>query len=282
MQASRFKSPMLATLFTVLGASMLMHSLVVHPQDASESPPASQSKEGVSGASSGASTQASDPYSGASSSQSGAMSAKLSASEEKIVKQLAEVNMTEINAGKLAQDKAQSAEVKSFAKKMVYDHTRALDDLKQLAQSKAVTLPTGLNKQQMAMEQKLQSLSGEKFDLQYMKQTGERSHKQTYELLQKAAKADDSDLKNYANKTLAAVEGHQQMVKETERSLKGMASGKSGGGTTGSEEESSGKSSHAKTKGGHGKAKGSGGSLGGSEGTGGADTSSGSSGGTKQ
>lgn len=267
MQTSRLKSPMLVALFAALGASMLMHSMVVHPQDASDKPSASQGKEGVSGASSGASTQASDPYAGASSSQSAATSAKLSASEEKMLKQLAEANMAEINAGKLAQDKAQSAEVKSFAKKMVDDHTKALDDLKQLAQTKAVTLPTALNKQQMAMEQKLQSLSGEKFDIQYMKQAGERSHKQTYELLQKAAKAEDTDLKNYASKTIAAVEGHQQMVKETERSLKGMASGKSG---------------HAKSKGVHGKAKGSGGSSSGSESTGGAASPSGTSGGPSE
>jgi putative membrane protein len=282
MQTSRLKSPMLVALFAALGASMLMHSMVVHPQDASDKPSASQGKESVSGASSGASTQASDPYTGASSSQSAATSAKLSASEEKMLKQLAEANVAEINAGKLAQDKAQSAEVKSFAKKMVDDHTKALDDLKQLAQTKAVTLPTELNKQQMAMEQKLQSLSGEKFDIQYMKQTGERSHKQTYELLQKAAKAEDTDLKNYASKTIAAVEGHQQMVKETERSLKGMASGKSGAGTAGSEEESSGKSGHAKSKGVHGKAKGSGGSTSGSESTGGAASPSGTSGGPSE
>lgn len=272
MRTSRLKSPVLAALFGVLGASMMLHSLAVHPQDKSDKPSATQSKESSSGSSSGASTKESGASAGASSSQSGASSAKLSSSEEKMVKQLAEANMAEINAGKLAQDKAQSDEVKSFAKKMVDDHTKALDDLKQLAQSKGVTLPTEPNKQQASMEQKLQGLSGEKFDKQYMKQAGERSHKQTHELLQKAAKAEDTDLKNYASKTIAAVEGHQQMAKETERSLKGTATGKSSAG-----EESSGKSGHGKTKSGHGKSSGS--STGGTESMGGgASSSSGTSG----
>lgn len=281
MPTTRMKSPLLAALFSVLGASMLVHSLAVHPQDKSDKPSASQSKESSSGQSSGAATKESGASAGASSSQSGAAGAKLSDREEKMIKQLAEANMAEINAGKLAQDKAQSEEVKSFAKKMVDDHTKALDDLKQIAQSKGVTLPTEPNKQQMAMEKKLEGLSGEQFDRQYMKQAGDRSHKQTHQLLQKAAKAEDTDLKNYATKTIAAVEGHQQMAKETERGLKGTASGKSSGGS-----ESSGKSGHGKSKSGHGKSSGSStggaessGSSSGTSGTGGASSSSGTSGG---
>jgi putative membrane protein len=230
MRTSRIKSPVLAALFGVLGASMLVHSLTVHPQERYEQPSVSPSKESSAGESAGASTQ----ESGASSTQSGASAGKVSSSEEKMIKQIAEANIAEINTGKLAQDKAQSDEVKSFAKKMVDDHTKALDDLKQLAQSKGVTLPTEPNRQQIAAEKKLEGLSGEKFDRQYMKQAGDRAHKQTHQLLQKAAKADDTDLKNYATKTITAVEGHQQMAKETERSLKATSTGKSGGEATSS------------------------------------------------
>ncbi len=272
MPTTRMKSPLLAALFSVLGASMLVHSLAVHPQDKSDKPSASQSKESSSGQSSGATTKESGASAGASSSQSGAAGGKLSSREEKMIKQLGEANMAEINAGKLAQDKAQSDEVKSFAKKMVDDHTKALDDLKQIAQSKGVTLPTEPNQQQMAMQKKLEGLSGEQFDRQYMKQAGDRSHKQTHQLLQKAAKAEDTDLKNYATKTMAAVEGHQQMAKETERGLKGTASGKSSGGS-----ESSGKSGHGKTKSGHGKSS-SGSSTGGAESSGSSSGTSGTGG----
>ncbi len=225
MRTSRLKSPLLAALFGVLGTSMLLHSLAVHPQDKSDPPAAQPSTESSSGASS---------------MSSGAAAGKLSGSEERTIRQLAEANLSEISAGKLAQDRAQSDEVKSFAKKMVDDHTKALDDLKQLAQSKGVTLPTEPNRQQMAMEQKLKSLSADKFDRQYMKQAGERAHKQTHDLLQKAAKAEDGDLKNYASRIIVAVESHQQMAKETERSLKATATGKSGSATTGVEEKPSG------------------------------------------
>ncbi len=254
MPIPQLKSRIASACFGLLGTALLVNSLVVHPQDKDDKPSATQSKETSSGASSGATTA-----------QGGAAGgAKLNQTDERMIKQLAEANLAEISAGKLAQDKAQSEEVKSFAKKMVDDHTKALDELKQLAQSKGVTLPTEPNKQHMAMERKLQAQSGAKFDRQYMQQAGDRSHKETYKLLQRASsRAEDSDLKNFASKAIATVESHQQMAKETTSNLKSTAEGKSGGGSEGSSgksksgEESSGGSSSS------GKSEGSSGSSGG-------------------
>jgi putative membrane protein len=205
-----------------------MHSLVVHPQEKADKPSASQSKETSSGASSATTTR----ESGITTEQSaGASSSKLNDRDTTMFKQIAESHLAEISAGKLAEEKASSNEVKSFAKKMVDDHTKALDDLKQLAQSKGVTLPTEANSQHMAAEKRLRALSGAKFDQQYMQQAGDRAHKDTHRLLQRAAsRAEDTDLKNYASKAAGTVETHQQMAKETSRNLKSSAEGKSSGG----------------------------------------------------
>lgn len=260
MPTPHFRSQIAAALLGLLGTAFLVNSLSVHPQDKGDTPGATQSKAPSSGASSGASTSESGAAGGA----------KLSQTDERMMKQLAEANLAEISVGKLAQDKAQSDEVKSFAKKMVDDHTKALDDLKQLAQSKSVTLPSEPGKQQMAMEKKLQALSGDKFDKQYLQQAGDRAHKETHRLLQRAStRAEDADLKNYASKVIATVEGHQQMAKDATRNLKSTAEGKSGGGTGAAGGESSGKSTHGKTR--SGKSQSSGASTGG-------DTSSGNSG----
>ncbi len=188
MPTPHFRSQIAAALLGLLGTAFLMNSLSVHPQEKEDKPAATQSKETSSGASSGAST---------SSPAGAAGGTKLNQTDERMMKQLAEANLAEISAGKLAQDKAQSEEVKSFAKKMVDDHTKALDDLKQLAQAKGVTLPTEPDKQHMAMEKKLQALSSDKFDKQYLQQAGDRAHKQTHKLLQRASsRAEDTDLKN--------------------------------------------------------------------------------------
>lgn len=230
MPTTRVQPHVLAALLGLLGTTFLFHSLTVHPQDKSDPPSATQSKESSSGASSGTSTKESTGTSaGASSTESsGASAAKISDRDEKMMKQLAESHLGEISLGKLAQEKAQSEEVKSFAKKMVDDHTKALDSLKQMADSKGVTLPSEPGKKQAAMQKKLEGQSGQKFDRQYMQQAGERAHKDTHKLLQRAAsRAEDTDLKNHASTALGTVESHMQMAKETTQNLKATSQGKS-------------------------------------------------------
>ena len=52
---------------------------------------------------------------------------------------VANANMTEIELSKVAQDKATSQRLKDFAGMMVTDHTKAGDQLKQLAATKNIT-----------------------------------------------------------------------------------------------------------------------------------------------
>src|SRR5437667_12110480 len=60
-------------------------------------------------------------------------------------KEAARGGMGEVQLGTLASDKAQDPDVKSFGQRMVTDHSKANDELKQLATQKSWTLPTELN-----------------------------------------------------------------------------------------------------------------------------------------
>ena len=217
--------PVLALGF--VSAALMLNTMIAHPQSRSESGAGKSGESSQGKASSGASSSAS----GAASSGAG----KVSRADEKLMTEIAQANLAEIGTGKLAKDKSQSDQVKNFAQKMVDDHTKALDELKQLAQAKGVTLPTEPDRQQKALEKRLSSLSGDKFDKQYLEQAGDRSHKDTHKLLKQAStKAQDADLKNYASKTMGVVESHQQMAEETERTMKSSSHGKSSGGSAGS------------------------------------------------
>src|SRR5947208_3451166 len=68
----------------------------------------------------------------------------LSKKDVHFINDAAEGGMMEIHMGELGQQKGQSADVKSFAARLVSDHTKANDELKQLASSKGVTLPSVL------------------------------------------------------------------------------------------------------------------------------------------
>ena len=171
--------------------------------------------------------------SGASTMGSTSSIARFNKADEKLVMQLAQANIAEINVAKLADQKSKNDQVKTLAKKMMDDHTKALDELKQLAQIKGMTLPTEPDRQQKMVETRLTALSGEKFDKQYVEQVAERAHKGEHKLLlQAGAKAQDMELKNYATKTLAVIESHQQLVKDTTRSIETGSHGKSDSGAS--------------------------------------------------
>ena len=77
-------------------------------------------------------------------------------------------NMAEIELGKMAAEKASSADVKSFAQMMVTQHTQANKDLMAVASGLSVEQPTTLDAKHQALSDRLSKLSGAEFDRQYM------------------------------------------------------------------------------------------------------------------
>lgn len=225
MPMPHIKSGFAGILLGLVSAALLVNLSTVHSQEKAGQPAATQSGESSSGGASSTTTTTTTESAGASQN-------KLSESDERMLKQLSQSHLSEVALGKLAQDKAQSDDVKSFAKKMVDDHTKAQDDLKQLAKSKGVTLPTEADRQQQSVEKKLTALSGEKFDRQYMLHEGTRAHRETHRLLERMnSKAEDADLKSHASKIISTVESHQQMANDTRKNLRSTSEERSGTGT---------------------------------------------------
>jgi putative membrane protein len=81
---------------------------------------------------------------------------------------LARANQTEIELAELAQQKAQSADVKNYASKILKDHQDAKAKLEEVAREADVTLPVRLNEEQQTLKRRLASLSGREFDQEYI------------------------------------------------------------------------------------------------------------------
>jgi putative membrane protein len=90
-------------------------------------------------------------------------------SESDFLQRTAQAMRAEAEIGQLAQSKAQSPDVKTYAEKVVKDYTKMSDDLQSLAQKQGVTLPGGLDDQHQELKVKLQSKSGTDFDKTYMR-----------------------------------------------------------------------------------------------------------------
>jgi putative membrane protein len=154
---------------------------------------------------------------------------KIDNADAAAMKQLAQANLAEIEAGKLAAAKAQSPDVKSFGQKMVDDHGRMLEDLKTLAKSKGVALPDALSLRDLAERKKLERHSGPDFDKTYMSEMVKDHEKDLKEVQDLAAKAKDPDFKAAMQKASAKIQEHLQLA---QRISQGAAAGATSSSTT--------------------------------------------------
>lgn len=149
-------------------------------------------------------------------------STRLSPGDEKALKDMAQADINEVAAGKLALSKAESSEVKAFAQQMVDDHGGALSKVQAVAQQKGVALPTEPDAKHKAMADKLEKQSGGAFDKMYMENAGTMDHKMVLSKLQSdAMKIKDPDVKALADAHTPVVEQHlktaQQMSMQSDK-----------------------------------------------------------------
>jgi putative membrane protein len=123
--------------------------------------------------------------------------------------------MAEVELGKLAAQRAQNDEVKKFAQRMVDDHSKANDQLKQIAQSKSIKLPEELETKDKSLMQRLEKLNGPAFDRAYMTAMQNDHVKDVNEFKREANAGRDPQVKSFASSTLPTLEEHLQQAKQT-------------------------------------------------------------------
>ena len=84
-------------------------------------------------------------------------------STSEFMTKVADVGMTEVKLGQMAQDKATSQRVKDFGAMMVKDHTAAGDELKNMAKQKNVTLPETMSNDHQKKTDDLNKKTGKRF-----------------------------------------------------------------------------------------------------------------------
>jgi len=121
--------------------------------------------------------------------------------------------MAEVELGKMAASKAQNAEVKAFGQKMVEDHSKAGEELKQIAAQKKVMLPPDVLPAHKQLMEKLSKLSGADFDKEYVAAMIEAHEKDVAAFENVSKTAADADVKAFATKTLPTLKMHLEMIK---------------------------------------------------------------------
>ena len=129
-------------------------------------------------------------------------------------------NLAEVELGKLALAKATDPQVKAFATKIIADHGKAEDELKELAKKENVTLPTVMGADEQKIAGDLQKKEPKDFDKAYVEAMID-DHKEDIKSFTGAIKnVKDADLNAYATKMLPMLKMHLDMITKIHDGMK--------------------------------------------------------------
>jgi len=137
--------------------------------------------------------------------------------DKMFLRKAAEGGIAEVKLGQLAAQKGSSDDVKAFGQKMVDDHTRLNLEIAQVADSMGVMLPKSMNKEDQAEYDKLNALSGNDFDIEYLSFMVKDHHKDLHEFRIEAASPTDATLHNEVVKAQSVIHDHTVMVDKLAR-----------------------------------------------------------------
>ena len=145
--------------------------------------------------------------------------AAVPAQDQRFVMNTARVGIAEVELGKLASEKATNPDVKSFAQRMVTDHSKANDELKALAQKQGITLPTEMDAKHKALRDRLMKMSGEAFDHAYIVAMVNGHREAVAAFRTEARTGKDPEIKAWAEKTLPTIEDHLKVAQSLNKAV---------------------------------------------------------------
>jgi putative membrane protein len=138
-----------------------------------------------------------------------------------VLSQIHQANLTEIAIGNMAQEKASTSEVRSFANQLVQDDTNADQMVVAMAHNAGVRLHDGAtshrkgrpeNSREKQEEQKLASANGADFDRLFLKMTS-ADHARLINMLQQAREdASDDQLEALIDKIVPILQQHKELA----------------------------------------------------------------------
>jgi putative membrane protein len=150
--------------------------------------------------------------------------AKVARADRSFMTKVAGGGMFEVEAAKMAEQKATDPAIKEHAAKLVKDHTQANSELMQLASSKGVTLPAKLPRDKQGELDKLSKLSGAAFDRDFMRRVGIADHQADIKEFEKGSRsAKDPELKSWIDKTLPGLRDHLAQAQKIPATATGSA-----------------------------------------------------------
>jgi putative membrane protein len=126
----------------------------------------------------------------------------------------AQGGLAEVKMGQLAQGKGTNPAVKTFGNRMVADHTKAGEELKQIASRQGIKLPNDLSAPDQDVYIKLLKLEGDAFDKEYARLMVKDHRDDVKEFQEEAKTGKNQYLKDFAGQTLPTLQEHLKQAQE--------------------------------------------------------------------
>jgi len=135
--------------------------------------------------------------------------------DQAFISKALEGGAAEVQLGQLAEQKSQSNDVKQFGQKMASEHQQMADKwFKPVAKQIGATEPKGPSKKDKKLIEKLQGLSGQQFDTEYI-QAMVKDHKADLKDFQtEAQNAQDPTVKQVAQQGANIISKHLQLIEQ--------------------------------------------------------------------
>lgn len=133
--------------------------------------------------------------------------------KEMFLQEVGKNGVAEVNMAQLGTQKAQDPQLKDVSMKLVRDHSKLDEQVKELAEKKGVSLSTEIDSKHQGMIDHISGLSGEEFDKAYAMHMVQ-GHKKSIAKFEQAARSDDSDISRFAKSTLPTLRKHLAMVQK--------------------------------------------------------------------
>src|SRR5690606_26436946 len=133
---------------------------------------------------------------------------------------IAELNLTGTELGRLAQQKGQSRQVKDHGKTMEADHRQANNALNDLAARKGFTIPTELTSDGKDAYDKLNKADAQSFDNEYLDKMIKLHEEGIEEFEENLSRTQDQDIRSWAQSNVAEWRKHLTHTREIRDKLK--------------------------------------------------------------
>lgn len=141
-----------------------------------------------------------------------AVAQSVPAADKRFAMMAAQTDIAELQVSNMALQKSNSDDVKKLAQRLIDDHTKTTDSMKEIASKKGLTLPTEPDAKHKALATKLESESGTQFDKDYLAANSMDHHKVVAAFQKEANSGQDPDIKAFASKYLPDIQEHTKMI----------------------------------------------------------------------